>query len=285
VKAVRRPLLQSDEVTADVEYVKLSTYRGAPKAGQSAEQRFETLARAWRRRTLRPVLFVAATLVIALTIAGTLAQGQAKFWLGLMVGATMALYVALRDSPPAYIENWRKGSDGERRTARALRPLEREGWGIWHDRNRGNGTNIDHIAVGDAGVFLLDSKNYSGEARIEGDQLKVRLPEDDNDGWVCRGIGGRMRGASAEVSELIEAATGVRVWIQPVVVLWTRFPQQVFQEGGVFFIQGNELALWLRERRLSARGLDKERVNSFLHGWGLGPGPAPKRFATGPVAS
>jgi hypothetical protein len=155
---------------------------GAASAGRSAGQRFETLARAWRRRVLRPVFLACSGFVIAFSVVGILISGQAKFWFRILAGATMAVYTALRDSPPAHIENWRSGSDGERRTAKVLRPLGGQGWRIWHDLEGGNGTNIDHVLVGDAGVFLLNSKNYLGEASIENGELRVRWLEDPEDG-------------------------------------------------------------------------------------------------------
>jgi Nuclease-related domain len=247
-----------------VDWVRLGPGRSAGGAGRSAEERFETLARAWRRRALRPVFLFCSGLVIAFTVAGNLIPGQTRFWFGLLAGATMAVYLALRDSPPGHIEKWRAGSEGERLTAKALRPLARDGWRVWHDRDGGKATNIDHIVLGGAGVFLLDSKNYSGEANIENGELKVHWLEDPEDGWVCRGIVARMRGASAELKERIEAATGVRVWVQPIVVLWTRFPQRTAQSSDVFFVHGSSLTEWLRDRRPSARGVDEDAISRFL---------------------
>jgi hypothetical protein len=212
------------------------------------------------------VLFACCALFIALSVAGSLVAGQAKFWFGVLAGATMTAYLAVRDSPPAHIENWRLGSHGERRTARVLRPLAREEWAIWHDRDGGDGTNIDHVAVGGAGVFLLDSKNYSGEASLENGELRVRWLEDPDEGWVSHGIVRRMCAASAELSERIKAAVGVRVWVQPVVVLWMRFPQRVVEVSGVFFVQGDALAEWLLGRKPSSRSFEEERVNQFLAG-------------------
>lgn len=204
-------------------------------------------------------------LVGALSVAGTIVPGQAKFWLGMLAGATMSLYMALRDSPPWHIEKWRIGVEGERRTAKALGKLRTADWRTWHDLPGRNGTNVDHVVLGPAGLFLLDSKNYSGEATIEGGQLRVRWLEDREDGWTCRGLVPRMRAASAELSERIESAVGLRVWVQPVVVLWMPFPQGVVEVSGVYFIQGQSLADWLLGRRPLARSPDARALGTFLH--------------------
>src|SRR6266542_4455793 len=228
-------------------------------AGASAIRRFDTLVRAWRRRVIRPFLLGTVVLVIGFSVANAFVAGQAKFWLGMLAGATVTLYLALRDSPPFHIEKWRLGGVGERRTANALRPLRGEGWFICHDRTRDNRTNVDHIVVGNAGVFLLDSKNFSGEAYIEGRELKVRWLEDPEEGWTCYGIVSRMRAASADLKEKIEPETGVR-WVQPVVVLWTRFPARVAKVSDVAFVHGDALADWLRARKPSAQLIDLERI-------------------------
>jgi hypothetical protein len=70
-------------------------------------------------------------------------------------------------------EMWERGAQGEAATAAALNELSGRGWTTFHDvrwpgRQR---ANIDHIAVGPQGVFVIDSKNWSGDIRIVGDVL------------------------------------------------------------------------------------------------------------------
>ena len=64
--------------------------------------------------------------------------------LGLVVGglAAVAAGWGLRFRPSPDAVAWRRGSVGERRTARLLDPLERHGWAVLHDlalpRSRAN---------------------------------------------------------------------------------------------------------------------------------------------------
>jgi hypothetical protein len=211
------------------------------------------------------VFLISVGPAVAFATAGFFVGGQFKLYFGFVAGAFLALFMWVRDSPPPYIEKWRSGSDGERRTARALRPLEREGWRVWHDITREAGTNFDHVVVGPSGVFLLDTKNYLGLASIESGELRVRWLEDPDDGWICAGLGRRMRGASVEFKERIEAMTGVRVWVHPVVVLWQLFPQCVVEiptPSSVFFVQGDRLVSWLRERPPRSR-FDPQRFGAL----------------------
>jgi hypothetical protein len=68
---------------------------------------------------------------------------------------------------------WERGAQGEAATAAALGALSSRGWTTFHDvrwpgRQR---ANIDHVAVGPAGVFVIDSKNWTGDIRVTGDVL------------------------------------------------------------------------------------------------------------------
>jgi hypothetical protein len=91
--------------------------------------------------------------------------------LGLLLGGVAAAIAAgwvlrLRPSPDA--SAWRRGAVGERRTARLLGQLERHGWAVLHDlavpRSR---ANIDHLAIGPGGVFVIDSKHYRGRLQLD----------------------------------------------------------------------------------------------------------------------
>ena len=57
---------------------------------------------------------------------------------------------------------WQVGAEGERRVAEVLE--ESEGVEVLHDRLvPGSRANIDHIAIGPSGVFVIDAKKYTGQ--------------------------------------------------------------------------------------------------------------------------
>jgi hypothetical protein len=90
--------------------------------------------------------------------------------LGLVVGglAATAAGWALRFRPSPDARAWRRGAAGERRTARLLGPLERQGWVVLHDLAvPGSQANIDHLVIGRGGVFVIDSKQYRGRLRVD----------------------------------------------------------------------------------------------------------------------
>jgi Nuclease-related domain len=90
--------------------------------------------------------------------------------LGLVVGVLAAMAAGwglrFRSSPEAVA--WRRGAAGERRTARLLAPLERHGWAVLHDLAvPGSRANLDHLAIGPGGVFVIDSKQYRGRLQLD----------------------------------------------------------------------------------------------------------------------
>lgn len=71
-------------------------------------------------------------------------------------------------------ELWERGAEGERRTAEALAALPAHEWTVFHDvpwpgRAR---ANIDHVAVGPTGVFVIDSKHWSGAVTVRDGVLR-----------------------------------------------------------------------------------------------------------------
>ena len=66
-----------------------------------------------------------------------------------------------------------QGADGEEVTAKALMALPSE-WVVLHDlRWPGRRfANIDHVVVGPGGVFVIDSKNWSGSVTLNGVVLR-----------------------------------------------------------------------------------------------------------------
>ena len=69
---------------------------------------------------------------------------------------------------PTHQRVWARGAHGERPVARRLASPQLAGSGVvlLHDRRLPHGrANFDHIAVGPAGVLVIDSKNLRGTVR------------------------------------------------------------------------------------------------------------------------
>jgi hypothetical protein len=130
----------------------------------------------WRRA--RAAEWAAWTRTLPWRMAATLGIGAGGGVLGSLLAPRLGLAAAgvavivagwgLRFRPSPEAVAWRRGAAGERRTARLLDPLERHGWVVLHDLALpGSHANIDHLAIGPGGVFVIDSKQYSGRLQLD----------------------------------------------------------------------------------------------------------------------
>jgi hypothetical protein len=105
-----------------------------------------------------------AAVVAAGALAGTLAHGAGPRLAGPAAALAAGLVGwRLRFRVTAETAAWRRGARGERRTARALGKLVRQGWTVLHDvAVPGSRANGDHLLIGPPGVFLVDSKAWHG---------------------------------------------------------------------------------------------------------------------------
>lgn len=203
--------------------------------------------RAWRRRiwwVFPP--FAAILIAIPVAFGWLLAPEHLGFYWGLGIGVAVATSVALIDSPPHHIERWRQGAEGEKATAKPLRPLIREGWTLINDIDTGRG-NVDHILVGPPGIFLLDSKNLFGVLSVTAGVLRVRWREDPDDGYENVRLAKQMRARAQDLEQRLQRQ-GVEASVQPVVVLWGRFDQRSILSKDVAWVNGKGLGRVLRAR-------------------------------------
>jgi hypothetical protein len=116
-----------------------------------------------------------APLVAAAGVAGQVLAAQAGLpWAGLC-GLAVAALVGwrLRFRPSEQARSWQRGAHGERRTARLLDRLTRHGYVVFHDLAVPGKTsaNVDHLAIGPTGVFVIDSKQWTGNVHQSADGL------------------------------------------------------------------------------------------------------------------
>ena len=124
---------------------------------------------AWTRSlTWRALLVIAAGLV-----AGALAAQASLPGAGLASLAVAALVGwRLRFRPSSQARAWQRGAAGEQRTARLLDRLGRDGYVVFHDLAMPHSpANLDHLVVGPSGVFVIDSKQWSGQVHQSSDGL------------------------------------------------------------------------------------------------------------------
>ena len=119
---------------------------------------------------------------------------------------------------------------------------------LQHKRGKGKG-NFDHVLVGPAGVFLLDSKAWPGITSIEKGLPTLRRHEDpDLPAYVHESLARRQKAGAVRLKEALKQETRIIVWVSPVVVIWGGFPQGTVVDDGVTFIRGDLVGGWLLDQ-------------------------------------
>jgi hypothetical protein len=218
----------------------------ATRPGASSQEKYNTLTRAWRRRhrKLFAVVALICGSICVLSFVAAQLFPRAGWLLGCFGGAAIAFWLIARWSPPGWIENWQGGAYGEQATAKALRALEEEGWIVLHDLRAGRG-NVDHIAIGPGGVYLLDSKRLGGTVSVHGTSATVRRIDDPDLSYeIPRG---HIVSLARQTHQRVLASSRINVWVTPVMVIWADFPQRVAGDQP-FYVKRDELVTWLKSR-------------------------------------
>ena len=178
-------------------------------AGSSAEHEFRVRRRA-RLRTRALALFVAMAAGAAGVWALRTGRADVAVALWAVAGAAAALQ-AWSGFGGRDVQRWRRGAEGERRTAVVLGGLSARRWSVRHDlRIPGSRANIDHVVIGRTGVWVVDSKAtrapvrarwrrvYFGDRRLETDS--VRWEAEIVSERLARALGGPAAGWSGQRS-------------------------------------------------------------------------------------
>ncbi len=182
------------------------------KAGVSARR--EALRRL-PRTTLRVSVAVLLLMVIGLWVTNM----PAIVWVLALFIAVVVIYAcsirAARGS-----ERWRTGASGEERTAKQLEKLGPD-WNVWHDLALpGTKANIDHLVIGPAGIYVIDTKVRRSDRPI------------GNMSWQGRAVAKALGMKSRDV--------------RVIVALWGRRPSA--QEGDSPVVRADRLVEHLRSQ-------------------------------------
>jgi hypothetical protein len=124
---------------------------------------------AWTRSLAWRAPLVAAAGLVVHVLAAQAGLPQAGL-LGLAVAVVVAWRLRFRPSEQA--RTWQRGATGERHTARLLDRLTRDGYVVFHDLAvPGSPANVDHLVIGPTGLFVIDSKQWTGSVHQSADGL------------------------------------------------------------------------------------------------------------------
>jgi hypothetical protein len=127
---------------------------------RTAGQYERTTVRRLRMRTLVAL----GVLAVATALLGRTFGLRDMRFLGSEIALLAAIFVILRYVLPL-VERHDRGATGEEQVGGLLDGLADEGWRVIHDASLGRG-NMDHILIGPAGVFTVETKSHPGPIKV-----------------------------------------------------------------------------------------------------------------------
>jgi hypothetical protein len=116
------------------------------------------------------------------------------------------------------ITRLRLGRQGEQAVGQGLEQLRSEGYAVYHDLVA-DGFNVDHVLVGPAGVFTIETKTWSKPVRgqaellVDGDTITI------NGHRPARDPVPQARAQSSWISDVLRRSTGRPFPVSPVILI------------------------------------------------------------------
>ena len=138
-------------------------------------------------------------------------------------------------------------AEAERRTDDVLRRLPADSWSVIGGLSARHG-DPTHVVVGPGGVYVIASRQPRGCVRVKEGVPWLREGNDAQSDRPGVGVNRKVIEPARHLHREIEARSGHSVWVHPVVVLWSEFPQRIAETSQVAFVHGRTLAAWLQGR-------------------------------------
>jgi hypothetical protein len=196
--------------------------------------------------------------VVLAAAAGTVTGVLLDWRFGLTAAVVLAILDTVhRSRTTAVIPAAIRVTSAQRRTRRRLRRLSHAGYRTLHGRAvPGSNCIIDHLVIGPAGVFAVDSERWDR-------RLPVRATQG---GQLFHGPysqTGRLKHAQLEAGEaarLISADLGRTVRVRPAMVIYgPTVPWTVARISGVDVFSGRRLRRYLRAQARASRAQRLDR--------------------------
>lgn len=224
---------------------------GPPGAGDSLRQVHKSARSEWtrgRRDAVRGALWWAFPAGIAAGVAVALITHRAYFGAGFASLVLLAMADVAFTKPRRLSEAGHRAA-GEAATAKALKPLRYLGYTVLHDRRLppnstpgASQVDVEHLLVGPAGVFLLDSKNWDSGPRVQFAEKGLYRGLQDQ-GPVLDRVAGEARTLTGAFGSRLPAGVPVK----PALVIHVKeMPSSPRYHKGILIVLPHQLATTVR---------------------------------------
>lgn len=219
--------------------VRMPARRRPAAAGDPAGRMPGQHARAMVLRLRMRTLVTLGVLAVLTTVLGRAFGMRSPLFIGSELALLATIFAVSRLVLPL-MDRRDRGATGEEQVGGLLDELTGSGWRVIHDASFGHG-NVDHIALGPAGVFTVETKSHPGPVRVQ------------------RVHGATFRQAQVQ-RDVVERITGERV--EPLIVFsraWVDKP--LARRRGVRVIPARMLLGYLERRRQTLTPEEVEKAH------------------------
>lgn len=170
-------------------------------------------ARATFLRLRMRTLVTLGVLAVLTTVLGRTFGLHSPLFIGSELALLLTMFAVSRYVLPL-VDRHDRGAAGEEHVGGLLDELSQTGWNVIHDASFGHG-NVDHIVLGAAGVFTIETKSRQGDVRVRTIHGAILRQAQDQRETVERITGGRVEPlvvfSRAWVDKPLARRRGVRV--------------------------------------------------------------------------
>jgi hypothetical protein len=163
-------------------------------------------------------------------------------------GIGYAIFAIARAKPQ--LDALKQARDGEKVVGQYLERLRKDGFHVFHDLI-GNDFNVDHVLVGPAGIFTVETKTFSKPARgnpkvtFDGENILVNGFRPDRDPVI------QARAQANWLENLVLESTGRKVAVRSIVLFpgWWVDPTPASLKAEVCVLEPKALPAFLAQER------------------------------------
>ncbi|NMC67630.1 MAG: NERD domain-containing protein [Spirochaetales bacterium] len=154
--------------------------------------------------------------------------------------------------------SWIKGDKGEKIVSLYLEDLP-SGYFVFNDVNIPNGKgNIDHLVIGPTGIFLIETKNYSGFFKIDGDNWSIG----NSNRKLKKNPGTQVKLNALDLSKFLNKKLGKKFWVYGVVTLLNNNFKLIKKPNRYYVVGAGNLTKFILKFQ---NKIDKKTVNNIFN--------------------
>lgn len=184
------------------------------------------------------ILIMLGVVIVLLT------PSEAHISISMIISGIIIILVARKEG-----YSWKKGVEGEKVISKILSFLPDDEYKRYDDLKFSNyGGNIDHLVIGKNNIFVIETKNYTGQYIIEGETWYKKTKNGNK--IISHNPGKQIKTSVLKFKEFLRSK-GIRkrIWIEAIVVMVNKNAKIHKEPKGYVVLMPVELVNYIKTRK------------------------------------